>query len=499
MYSSRCSSGGGLLRSAGPLDAHRLRVPAAFLALRHSCARAAGWCSPLPYPAAACCRDAPAAALGTPDVRTIHSGRRHGHIVSARGSGSSSKAEKMQWVCSECGRTHFQWFGQCQGCKEYGSLEEVRVAPAAKGGGEGMSAARRLLQGVTAPNRAAAAAAAPPSASSSAISSAEAAVAAVMSAAEVARSSPQAVGSEDDLPDYDALGAEADDEYDPGASDLFPATGGGGAKSSRKRNTGSGRAAAATTAASAAASNGNGSYRSGGGAAGSGSGGAAAAAAPKRSSGAWVAGGGLDGPEMLCEIRTDESSARLSLPGATGAEVARVLGGGVVPGSLVLVGGDPGVGKSTLLLQVAAMVARACDGDAGGSSSSGAEDQQDQQDLPLSARRAAAAAAAGQAQAEAPPLIIPAAFRDRPVLYVTAEESKHQVHDRAARLGLLEGSPPVALLSESSLDAALAAVGRLRPGVVVIDSIQTMVLDGVEGRAGSVLQVSGGSVGATCL
>jgi hypothetical protein len=64
-----------------------------------------------------------------------------------------------------------------------------------------------------------------------------------------------------------------------------------------------------------------------------------------------------------------------------------------------------------------------------------------------------------------------------------------KVHDRAARLGLLEGSPPVALMSEASLDAALAAVADLRPGVMIVDSIQTMVLDGVEGRAGSMLQV----------
>ena len=65
-----------------------------------------------------------------------------------------------------------------------------------------------------------------------------------------------------------------------------------------------------------------------------------------------------------------------------------------------------------------------------------------------------------------------------------------QVHDRASRLGLLEGPPlPLLLMSEASLDEVLAAVGRLMPALLVVDSIQTVALGGVDGRAGSITQV----------
>ncbi len=116
-------------------------------------------------------------------------------------------------------------------------------------------------------------------------------------------------------------------------------------------------------------------------------------------------------------------------------ELDRVLGGGLVPGSAVLLGGDPGVGKSTLLLQILCRLG-----------------------------------AAG-----------------REVLYVTGEEAPHQVRDRAERLGYADAA--VQLLAETDLDAVVSAIAALRPWCVVIDSIQTMTASGLESGAGSISQL----------
>jgi DNA repair protein RadA/Sms len=125
------------------------------------------------------------------------------------------------------------------------------------------------------------------------------------------------------------------------------------------------------------------------------------------------------------------------------AEMDRVLGGGLVPGSVVLVGGEPGIGKSTLLLQAAAGLA--VGGAAGG----------------------------------------------RDVLYATGEESAGQVRLRAGRLGLLD-----APAGERIRVAAENEVGRIcelaregRPAALIVDSIQTVTTDELEGPAGSVGQV----------
>ena len=124
-------------------------------------------------------------------------------------------------------------------------------------------------------------------------------------------------------------------------------------------------------------------------------------------------------------------------------ELNRVLGGGIVPGSLVLVGGEPGVGKSTLLMHAAAQVAAAGGGDA--------------------------AKASGR------------------VLYVSGEESGQQVRMRAERLGALE--PNILLLAENDLDVICEAISTELPGLAIIDSIQTVTDAGLEGSAGSVTQV----------
>jgi DNA repair protein RadA/Sms len=116
------------------------------------------------------------------------------------------------------------------------------------------------------------------------------------------------------------------------------------------------------------------------------------------------------------------------------AEFDRVLGGGLVPGSVVLIGGDPGIGKSTLLLKVLATLAE---------------------------RHAAC--------------------------YVTGEESLSQIGLRASRLGV--GGAPVELLAETRVEGVLAAVEKRVPAVLVIDSVQTLYTDTLQSAPGSVSQL----------
>lgn len=120
-----------------------------------------------------------------------------------------------------------------------------------------------------------------------------------------------------------------------------------------------------------------------------------------------------DSPQRLSDVssRSFRQNWRLRLPGEAGLELGRVLGGGVVPGSLVLVGGEPGVGKSTLLLQVADMLTSASAGSAedasSTTSSSNSTGRQQQEDV-----------------------------EDGPVLYVSGEESTEQIGSRAERMGV---------------------------------------------------------------
>jgi DNA repair protein RadA/Sms len=120
---------------------------------------------------------------------------------------------------------------------------------------------------------------------------------------------------------------------------------------------------------------------------------------------------------------------------ATGiAEIDRVLGGGLVSGSVVLVGGEPGVGKSTLLLQLAARIAEA-----------------------------------------------------RPVLLASAEESVSQVALRAERLGL--DAPGLRIIADGRVEAILGACVAEEPDLLIVDSIQTVTVDEADGTAGGVVQV----------
>lgn len=139
-------------------------------------------------------------------------------------------------------------------------------------------------------------------------------------------------------------------------------------------------------------------------------------------------------PISIADVSDVDTSARL----ATGiAELDRVLGAGLVPGSLVLFGGDPGVGKSTLL----------------------------------------AAALQG----------IAAGAGERPVLYVSGEESVAQTAMRARRIGATH--PRLTLLAETNMERILAAAEAQRPAVLAIDSIQTVHTQALDSIPGSVSQV----------
>mgnify|MGYP001038078403 CR=1 FL=1 len=136
-------------------------------------------------------------------------------------------------------------------------------------------------------------------------------------------------------------------------------------------------------------------------------------------------------PCVLSEIAIREENKTL-----TGIkELDRVLGGGIVQGSLTLVGGDPGIGKSTLLLQVCHNLSEA----------------------------------------------------GRKVLYISGEESKGQIKMRADRLGTF--SEHMLLLCETNLDIIGEVIRRSKPEVVIIDSIQTMYNENVSAAPGSVSQV----------
>lgn len=143
-------------------------------------------------------------------------------------------------------------------------------------------------------------------------------------------------------------------------------------------------------------------------------------------------------PRRLAEI---EGNAEDRLP-LSMQEFARVLGGGIVPGSIVLVGGDPGIGKSTLTLQVAMEMSR-----------------------------------------------------QYKVLYVSGEESERQIKMRAVRLLQPEGEGEPALpedlylVTETNLDVILQHAAAVQPDLLIVDSIQTVYLPELESSAGSVTQV----------
>lgn len=135
-------------------------------------------------------------------------------------------------------------------------------------------------------------------------------------------------------------------------------------------------------------------------------------------------------PKRISEVTAgDEARSKTGLK-----ELDRVLGGGIVQGSLILVGGDPGIGKSTLLLQICQSLGR-----------------------------------------------------DKKLLYVSGEESESQIKIRAERLGVT--SDNLYLVSETDVELIIENINTLKPDVVIIDSIQTMNREDISSASGSVPQV----------
>jgi DNA repair protein RadA/Sms len=143
----------------------------------------------------------------------------------------------------------------------------------------------------------------------------------------------------------------------------------------------------------------------------------------------YIAGKEKKNPELLENIKADEKNRQ-----KTGiSELDRILGGGMVSGSLILLGGEPGIGKSTLALQLAL------------------------------------------------------ALKQTKILYVSGEESNEQISLRAGRLK--NQNPLCYILGETGLESILAHSENLKPGLIIIDSIQTISTDMLESSAGSVSQV----------
>ena len=142
---------------------------------------------------------------------------------------------------------------------------------------------------------------------------------------------------------------------------------------------------------------------------------------------------GRSSPRSIGDISGDAED-RINLPIG---EFARVLGGGIVPGSIVLVGGDPGIGKSTLMLQMA---------------------------MEMGAHKR--------------------------VLYVSGEESERQIKMRAVRLnGQKELPKDLLLVTETNLEIILNHISEVKPDLLIVDSIQTVYLSNMDSSAGSVSQV----------
>ncbi|NJC97279.1 MAG: DNA repair protein RadA [Anaerolineales bacterium] len=142
---------------------------------------------------------------------------------------------------------------------------------------------------------------------------------------------------------------------------------------------------------------------------------------------------GRSAPRSIGEVSSDAED-RIHLPIG---EFARVLGGGIVPGSIVLVGGDPGIGKSTLMLQMAMEMAS-----------------------------------------------------QKRVLYVSGEESERQIKMRAVRLnGKKELPKNLLLVTETNLEVILNHISEVKPELLIVDSIQTVYLSEMDSSAGSVSQV----------
>ena len=149
-------------------------------------------------------------------------------------------------------------------------------------------------------------------------------------------------------------------------------------------------------------------------------------------------------PQILSEINLEDKNRILS----GFSEMDNVMGGGIVPGSITLLAGDPGIGKSTLLLQIALKIA-------GSQIASGSE----------------------------------AKNENKKVLYISGEESVEQIKLRASRIENALENKNLLLFSSTSVEIAVNLIEQEKPSLVVIDSVQTMESNLLEGMSGSVGQI----------
>lgn len=291
-----------------------------------------------------------------------------------------AKREK-QYVCSDCGWDSSKWLGQCRNCGAWGTLQEF-VPPIFPGSGlGGLGGLSSGLDGLN-----------------SGLSGLSRGLGSLSDGLRLSADRNGANRSNGTLSGDSEVKSKAGSEADLGFDD---AGGTGGAK----RNTGGAEDSSAL---------GNGSM---------------------------VAGLGWLPANWQPALPVTEIDINQMEAASTGiGEFDRVLGRGLVPGAVILLAGEPGVGKSTLLLDVAARFAR-------GSSN----------------------------------------LAPRPVLYVTGEESIEQVRLRAERISALSNS--LFLTAESRVEAVLAHVQAANPQLIVVDSAQTLTCSAADGAAGSVSQV----------
>jgi DNA repair protein RadA/Sms len=175
------------------------------------------------------------------------------------------------------------------------------------------------------------------------------------------------------------------------------------------------------------------------------------------------------GAEALTLDQIDEAESPRRPTGI--GEFDRILGGGVVPGSAVLVGGEPGIGKSTLLLQVAHELAR----------------RPGTQDKETRRRADKGKSVAGEAPRSLSPGLLVSLSDSSTVLYVTSEESARQTKLRASRLGVV--APGLLVLAETNVERIVHQMHKTKPAVVVIDSIQMIYKPDLPAAPGSVTQL----------
>lgn len=180
-------------------------------------------------------------------------------------------------------------------------------------------------------------------------------------------------------------------------------------------------------------------------------------------------------PSHQPQARTERSPEDVRIH--TGfSEFDRVLGGGIVPGSVVLMAGEPGIGKSTLLLETAANIARQSGNSAATNSTANTADSST-----ASTNSTVDAASAASTAATATP------GTTAPVLYISGEESQSQVRMRAQRIGAT--CPELLIASTTDLGSALTLIEQTKPRLVVADSVQTIYSDQVDGIPGGSTQV----------